>query len=753
MRVVIDLQSCQTLSGKRGIGRYSAALAQAMARNAGRHELWLALNASFPETVPDIRRSFDGLVPRDRIRVFEVPTPVGHLSHENEWRVRAAELLREDFLQRIRADVVHVSSLFEGFADDAVTSVGRLHHGERTAVTLYDLIMWEMPDRFLADERRRSWYYRKLQSLKNAGLLLGISQFSCREAVTRLGLPEDRVVNISSAVDARFKRLSVSPDRERELRRRYGLAKPFLMSIGAADPHKNLEGLIEAFALLQPQLRRCYQLAIIFGITDHDRKRFTTVAHRAGLERDELVFTGCVSDEVLVDLYNLAALYVMPSFIEGFGLPAVEAMACGVPAIGSNRTSVPEAIGRPDALFDPFQPKSMADKISEVLTDDGFRLGLIEHGERHARSFSWDATAKRAMAALETLHARQALPRSAVAVRSFKPTLAVVVPPDAKWRAHENLLAELAGFYDVELICDDPVAASTWIAENFRRRSTAWFEDHAEHYDRIVHLFDSEDIALSQLELLSRQPGTALLHERAEVVGEARRGIGTFADVTLRQLAYLAGGYAALARLQHEGPVIDLAIRYAHDQVVERAGGVIFLAGVQRTVQDHATVTESWCTWIPAHPWSTVGKGDAIAGSIFDVRLVHEAIERFAAHHPKLRRMALLQKIAELPRDVAPTEHDLIQVATALASQEPSRQRTLYLDISLFALNDNKSGIHRVVRNIVRELAIEPPEGLRVETIREQDGVFWTARAATFPLLDLSPPVSEESAVDFKQGD
>ena len=324
-----------------------------------------------------------------------------------------------------RADVVHVSSLFEGFADDAVTSVGRLHHGGRTAATLYDLIMLEMPDRFLADERRRSWYYRKLQSLKNAGLLLGISQFSCSEAVTRLGLPEDRVVNISSAIDSRFKRLSVSPDRQRELRQRYGLTKPFLMSIGAADPHKNLEGLIEAFGLLQPQLRSRYQLAIVFGITDHDRERLMTVARRAGLERDELVFTGRVSDEDLVELYNLAALYVMPSFIEGFGLPAVEAMACGVPAIGSNRTSVPEAIGRSDALFDPFQPGSIAAKISQVLTDDGFRRSLIEQGERHARSFSWDTTAKRAIAALEALHARQAAPRSAVAVRAFKPTLAV----------------------------------------------------------------------------------------------------------------------------------------------------------------------------------------------------------------------------------------------------------------------------------------------------------------------------------------
>jgi glycosyltransferase involved in cell wall biosynthesis len=753
MRIVFDLQGCQTLSRQRGIGRYSSGLAVAMVRDAGPHEVWLALNGSFPETIPEIRRTFGGLVPKDRIRTFEIPHPVGQLFRENAWRVHAAEILREEFLHRIQADVILLSSLFEGLADDAVTSVGRLYDGGRTAVTLYDLTMLAMPQQFLTNERWRSWYYRKLQSLKNAGLLLGISQFSCDEAVARLGVSEDRVVNMSSAVDARFKRLTISPNREGELQQRYGFRKPFLMTVGAADPNKNLEGLIRAFGLLPPNLRNSHQLVIVFELTEDNRERWLGVTRRAGLNPDQVVFTGRVRDEDLVELYNLAALYVMPSFMEGFGLPAVEAMACGAPAIGSNRASVPEAIGRSDALFDPFQPESMAKKISQVLTDDGFRRSLVEHGERHAKSFCWDNTARTAISALEALDARQARRRSAVAVRAFKPRLAVAAPARAPWRERENLLSELACFYEVELVCDEPVEESPWIATSFPRRSTAWFDENAERFDRLIYLFEYEEIDLSQLELLCRRPGTAILHKPARVSSAALRESSDVSEATLPRLAYWAGGYAALVRLKREGSARGLAGRYAREIVLERAGGVIFLGNSEFEKGHGPTTDQTLCAHIPTRSRLTVHNGDALAGSAFDARLVYEAIERFAAHHPKLRRMAILQRIAEISRDVAPTDHDLEKIANALARQEPNHQRTIYLDISLFALNDNKSGIHRVVRNIVRELATDPPQGIRVETVRERDGAFWTARAATFSLLGVSSPFAEESVVEFKQGD
>ena len=190
MRIVIDMQGAQTESRFRGIGRYSMGLALAMARNAGEHEIWLALNAAFPESIIDIRHAFKGLIPQERIRVFEVPLPVAEHNPENAWRARTAELIREYFLQQINPDVILLTSLFEGFIDDAVTSVGAFTSGQNTAVILYDLIPYLNPEKYLPTQVQHENYARKIESLKNAGLLLSISESTRNEGIEALGLSE-----------------------------------------------------------------------------------------------------------------------------------------------------------------------------------------------------------------------------------------------------------------------------------------------------------------------------------------------------------------------------------------------------------------------------------------------------------------------------------------------------------------------------------------------------------------------------------
>ncbi|PLY13229.1 MAG: hypothetical protein C0628_07020 [Sulfurimonas sp.] len=140
MRIVIDLQGAQTESRFRGIGRYSLSLAKAIARNAGEHEIWLALNGAFGESVLSLRDEFRDLIPQERIRVFEVPLPVAEHDPANSNRARVAEIIREYFLEQLNPDVVLLTSLFEGFLDDAVTSVGRFAKSYKTATILYDLI-------------------------------------------------------------------------------------------------------------------------------------------------------------------------------------------------------------------------------------------------------------------------------------------------------------------------------------------------------------------------------------------------------------------------------------------------------------------------------------------------------------------------------------------------------------------------------------------------------------------------------------
>ncbi len=404
MRIVIDMQGAQTESRFRGIGRYTMSFAQAVARNRGEHDIILALNGLFPETIDAIRAAFDGLLPETSLRVWQAPGPVREEQPENQARREMAELIREAFLASLQPDVIHVCSLFEGYVDDAVTSVGRLDRSTPVSVTLHDLIPLLNPDHYLKPNPQHERYYRrKIEHLRCAAVYLAVSESSRREGIDHAGLPDDSVVSTSEAADDRFRPVPIDDKTSSRLWQTFGITRPFILYSGGADERKNLSRLIEAYAALPKALRNGHQLLLAGKMPEGEVARLKEHAQHARLHAEELRFTGYISDEELVQLYNLCRLYIFPSWHEGFGLPALEAMACGAPVIGANTSSLPEVIGQAEALFDPFSIQSMADKLRQALKDDAFRARLREHGLRHVKSFSWDETARRAIAAWETL--------------------------------------------------------------------------------------------------------------------------------------------------------------------------------------------------------------------------------------------------------------------------------------------------------------------------------------------------------------
>lgn len=412
MRIVLDMQGAQTESRSRGIGRYSMALAQAIVRNASRHDVWLIVNNRFADAAENVRAAFKDLLPPGRIVVFHVPGPVSWETVSNNWRRRAAELIREHFIAELQPDVLHLSSLFEGANRcDAVTSIGVADRRIPTAVTLYDLIPFQDPMNHLAMDWMRQWYADKVESLKRADLLLAISDHSRREAMARLGIDGGRIVHISSAHADIFRPRALDEASQKALFSRYGIRRPYLMYTGALEWRKNLDGLLRAFALLPSALRERHQLVFAGRVSNEDRLRLKRLASKLGID-ERFVLTGHVPDDDLVALFSHCALFVFPSLQEGFGLPALEAMACGAPTIGSNATSIPEVIGRADALFDPQDPQDIASRIALVLGDDRLRQSLREHALAQAARFSWDDCAKRAIAAFERLHESRPAPKN-----------------------------------------------------------------------------------------------------------------------------------------------------------------------------------------------------------------------------------------------------------------------------------------------------------------------------------------------------
>lgn len=399
---MIDLQSAQGESRQRGIGRQSCGLARALAADARGHEVWLLISRSFPGTIWPLRGMFRGLVPDERIVEMGLPGPVAWNHPESRPVRERAERDRRAILERLAPDVVHLSSLFEGLSDESVTTLDHPGAGWISSVTLHDLMPLIHPATFITDSHEREWYNGKVAQLCKADLWLAVSASSRREGLDCLGLPADRVVNISAGADAAFR---VHPpdvgDRE-WLLRRYGLARPFIMFSGGDSPQKNIGGLVRAYAALPAPVRQAHQLAIVCKMRCDSRLRIEALVRELGLGGDDVVFTGYVSDANLVAFYNMCRLFVFPSWHEGFGLPVLEAMSCGAAVLGSDSTSVAEVIAWPDALFDPMDVEAMAQKMGRALADPEFHARLVRHGLERSRDFRWEKSAAAAWDAFES---------------------------------------------------------------------------------------------------------------------------------------------------------------------------------------------------------------------------------------------------------------------------------------------------------------------------------------------------------------
>ena len=480
MRIVIDMQGAQTASRFRGIGRYTTALARGILRNAGEHEIWLVVSDGLYQSIDAIRADFAGLLPQDRIRVFTALAPVPDTHPCFDARREAAEVIREHFIAQLHPDAVLVTSLFESYFEHAVVSAGRFADPARTAVILYDLIPLFNPDTYLSSSLARTLYMDKIASLKRAGLLLAISDYARAEAIGALALNPDHVVAISTAVDETFLPRQLAPKELAAIGQQFGITRAMLMyAPGGYDTRKNLNGMISAYSLLPAALRASHQLVVASRLTEANRADLTAHARRCGLRDDELVLTGYVSDAHLIGLYQSAALFIFPSLHEGFGLPALEAMACGAPVIGSNTTSLPEVIGLAEAMFDPASPPAIAAKIAEVLGDPAMLARLRTHGRMQAARFSWNATARRALSAMEAQVAI-APPRPAAPDQAALVAALARIPGLAQ---DEDVLLELA-------LC---IAAMPDLAQAPRQYAdaTSAGQQHAPHAQQLVLSFSS----------------------------------------------------------------------------------------------------------------------------------------------------------------------------------------------------------------------------------------------------------------------
>ena len=170
---------------------------------------------------------------------------------------------------------------------------------------------------------------------------------------------------------------------------KYKINKPYLLYIGNAYPHKNLERLMKAFEILIEKYKKDLQL-VLAGGDDYFYQRLRRDAENYSTDVfARMVFAGFIDDKELAGLYRGASIYVFPSLCEGFGLPPLEAMGCGAPVISSSYTCLPEILGQAALYFNPANPEDMAEKANQVLEDENLRQNLIHRGFEQIKKYSW----------------------------------------------------------------------------------------------------------------------------------------------------------------------------------------------------------------------------------------------------------------------------------------------------------------------------------------------------------------------------
>jgi len=255
-----------------------------------------------------------------------------------------------------------------------------------TVLTIYDLIPILLPEHS-SGRARLLFRWTTSLALRASAQIITISEATRRDLLDHFHLPAERVITIPLATDPAFR--PQPPASIAALRTRYGLPAQFTLYLGSNKPHKNLVRLIESWKLVNSKL-------VIAGAWD---ERYPEAQRRAGELglRDTILWLGPVPETDLPALYAAAALFVFPSLYEGFGLPVLEALACGTPVVCSNRSSLPEVTGDAALLVNPLDVNALAEAIEHVLADQTLRTEMRAKGLAQALQFTWQKTAQQTL--------------------------------------------------------------------------------------------------------------------------------------------------------------------------------------------------------------------------------------------------------------------------------------------------------------------------------------------------------------------
>jgi glycosyltransferase involved in cell wall biosynthesis len=479
MGVVFDLQAVQSRDyGERGIARYVRELSTAL---EARHPELIgayALNPDLP-----IPASVEPLGPRARL---------------------------VDDVDRDAATVWHSASPFEVVTIDRLWPRWTRRLGVRLAVSLHDVIPALFPEEYFGDEGVRRRYLARIEFIRRADVIFTLSECTANDAVANFGLRPERIHIVGAGRTAQFRPPASRAEAYAQATTLFPALRPaFVLYVGGVDHRKNLDGLIDAWSRLSAEARSGRILAVVCALSPADAARCHELVARFGVEKD-VVFLGRVLDDDLVTLYQATDLFVFPSLYEGFGLPVVEARACGAPVIASKTSSLPELLSAEEACFDPADPADIASALERTLATPG-QLDRLRSLPVH--DSTWDDVADRVAEGYASLAGRG---RRRTRLRRRVAYVSPVPPAPSGVAVYgSRLLEELRHHCDVDVFYDGPADLDLLPAGVHGHHIGTYdgVESIRGGFDRVIYVLGNQTLHVSALKLMRSRPGAVIAHD------------------------------------------------------------------------------------------------------------------------------------------------------------------------------------------------------------------------------------------------
>jgi len=504
LKIGFDLQALQTKNSKnRGLGRFSKNLVDEILKTDSSDFFELFLNGNYKDKI--------NVTTNDKTTFFKID----YLTKSDGIVNSLIQFLK---YQSSNLDILHILSPFEGYPSKLPVINPYLERlNSILCSTLYDLIPIHLSNHYLSNPDFKRAYFRQLKTIYHSDIIFAISEWTKLDAINLLGINPKKVVNVGVAASASFYHIKNLPETKiKELKKKYGIKKNFILFTGGIDYRKNIEKSIIAFSKITTSLLKETSYVIVCRIENIDKDRLTKLAKTCSVEQN-VIFTGYIPDEDLNVLYNNCDSFIFPSLMEGFGLPVLEAMTCGAPVIGSNRSSIPELIEDKQFMFNPENEDEIASLITKMLSEPNFKKKSIEHSMSKSKEYSWGTVAKNVLSSYSKFYHEITSKKLGKTVKKPKIAYFSPLPPRKSGIATYNssLIPFLSKYWDMDFFIDDYDCTDDFLISNFDVYSYADFEklNQIKNYDTIVYHFGNSDNHSYMFDIIKKHKGIVVLHD------------------------------------------------------------------------------------------------------------------------------------------------------------------------------------------------------------------------------------------------